>query len=139
LAIQPRLALRHEPSALVFPACFPAPAREARMKITDIPYCITDWQQVEPVVHPGEAGTATWRERHFGDVRVRVIDYSPGYRADHWCVKGHFIYCLEGELETELKNGRRAILRQGMSCQIADGEEAHRSCAPRGARLFVVD
>ena len=67
------------------------------------------------------------------------MDYSPGYRADHWCAKGHILFCLEGELQTELQDGRTFTLRPGMSYQVADNAEAHRSSTAIGARLFIVD
>jgi len=72
-------------------------------------------------------------------VRVRMLEYSAGYEADHWCSKGHFLLCLEGDLETELADGRRFTLQPGMSYQVADGAEPHRSRSRGGARLFVVD
>ncbi len=109
------------------------------MQISDIPFGTTDWSAIEPEIKPGEQGTATWRTRQFGAIRVRMLDYSPGYAADHWCVKGHILLCLEGELHTELADGRRFVLRPGMSYQVADHAEPHRSTAPVGARLFVVD
>lgn len=80
-----------------------------------------------------------WRTREFGEVRVRMLEYSAGYRADHWCSKGHFLLCLEGELHTELADGRMFALRPGMSYHVADGAEPHRSYSPAGAKLFVVD
>lgn len=82
---------------------------------------------------------AHWRTRHFGDIRVRIVEYSPGYLADHWCEKGHVILCLEGELQTELKDGRVEVLLPGMSYQVGDGMQAHRSYSPNGAKLFIVD
>jgi very-short-patch-repair endonuclease len=109
------------------------------MQITDIPFGITDWSQVERTEHRGETGTAYWRTRTFGAVRVRLVEYTPGYLADHWCRKGHIILCLEGALHTDLDDGRTFILTPGMSYQVADNAEAHRSRAPRGATLFVVD
>lgn len=109
------------------------------MKISDLPFHTTDWSTVEAAVHPGETGTATWRTLRFGELRVRMIDYSPGYLADHFCQKGHILLCLEGELHTELADGRRFVLRPGMSYQVADGAEPHRSSTATGARLFVVD
>lgn len=109
------------------------------MHLTDIPFTTTDWSTVEPTKHAGETGVATWRTRHFGDVRVRMVEYSPGYRADHWCEKGHVLLCLAGELETELRDGRVFVLRPGMSYQVADGAEAHRSVTKGGAVLFIVD
>ena len=109
------------------------------MRLRDIPFGICDWSQVEVTEHSGEPGTARWRTRQFGDVRVRMVEYSVGYRADHWCSKGHILLCLEGELHTELEDGRHVVLRPGMSYQVADAAEAHRSSAPQGAKLFIVD
>ena len=109
------------------------------MKMTGIPFETTDWSAIERTEHRGETGVALWRTRQFGDLRVRMLEYSPGYRADHWCAKGHVLLCLEGELHTELQDGRTCILKPGMSYQVADGAEPHRSYAPAGARLFVVD
>lgn len=109
------------------------------MRLTDIAFGITDWSAIETTQHPGDPGSATWRTRQFGDVRVRMVEYSPGYRADHWCSKGHILLCVSGELETELEDGRRFVLGPGMSYQVADGAEAHRSSTRTGATLFIVD
>jgi quercetin dioxygenase-like cupin family protein len=109
------------------------------MQISSIPFGTTDWSQLTPSEHRGERGYAHWRTQHFGDIRVRMVDYSPGYVADHWCVKGHILLCLEGELHTELEDGRAFTLTPGMSYQVADNAEAHRSSTERGARLFIVD
>jgi hypothetical protein len=109
------------------------------MRMAGIPFGTTDWSGVEPTSHKGEVGTATWRTRQFGDIRVRMVEYSPGYLADHWCEKGHILFCIEGELDTELEDGRRFILKPGMSYQVADGAEPHRSRTAKGARLFIVD
>jgi quercetin dioxygenase-like cupin family protein len=109
------------------------------MQMSGIPFGTTDWSGVESTEHKGETGTAYWRTRQFGSIRVRLVEYSPGYLADHWCSKGHILLCMEGELETELEDGRRFVLRPGMSYQVADGAEAHRSFTAKGAKLFVVD
>lgn len=109
------------------------------MKMSAIPFGITDWSTVETTEHPGEQGSAIWRTRNFGDIRVRMVEYSPGYLADHWCSKGHILLCLEGELESELEDGRKFILTPGVSYQVADQAEAHRSFTRSGARLFIVD
>jgi hypothetical protein len=109
------------------------------MQIADIPFGTTDWSSVEKTEHKGETGTSYWRTRNFGAIRVRMVDYSPGYLADHWCEKGHVVFCIEGELHTELKDGRSFVLKPGMSYQVADGAEPHRSSTASGARLFVVD
>jgi quercetin dioxygenase-like cupin family protein len=109
------------------------------MKLTAIPFGTTDWSTVEPTAHPGETGTALWRTCQFDNTRVRMVDYSPGYLADHWCRKGHILLCLEGRLDTELEDGRTFTLTAGMSYQVADDAEAHRSSTQTGARLFIVD
>ena len=93
---------------------------------------------MDPTVHAGEAGVATWRTKEVGNVRVRVVDYSPGYVADHWCERGHVVLVFEG-LVTQLRDGREVVLGRGQSYAVADGDGAHRSRSPRGARLFIVD
>jgi hypothetical protein len=109
------------------------------MQISNLPFGVTDWSLVERTEHKGETGFAYWQSRHFGDVRVRMVEYTAGYLADHWCEKGHFLLCLSGELHTELKDGRRVVLAPGMSYQVADGAEPHRSSTSTGATLFIVD
>lgn len=109
------------------------------MRITDVPFGTTDWSKIEPTVHPGERGTAYWRTVHLGPIRVRMVEYTPGYLADHWCSKGHVLLCLEGRLDTELAAGRRFVLTPGVSYHVADDAEPHRSSTVLGAKLFVVD
>ena len=109
------------------------------MKMSNIPFGTTDWSEVEPTEHPGDTGKAYWRTRQFGDLRVRMVEYTPGYLADHWCSKGHILLCLEGELHTELEDGRRFTLTAGTSYQVADNAEPHRSSTAVGAKLFIVD
>jgi len=109
------------------------------MRLSEIPFATVDWATVERTEHKGETGVATWRTRHFGDVRVRMVEYSAGYLADHWCQKGHVLLVLSGELETELADGRVFKMGPGVSYQVADGAEAHRSRTRDGATLFIVD
>ena len=110
------------------------------MKLPPMPFGVTDWAAVAPTRHPGETGHATWRSFTAGELRVRMVEYSPGYLADHWCDRGHVLLVLEGELETELRDGRRFTLRAGQSYQVSDfGDAAHRSSTRTGARLFTVD
>jgi quercetin dioxygenase-like cupin family protein len=109
------------------------------MEIRGVPFRTIDWPLIEPIPHAGDPGTASWRTVEAGNVRVRVVEYSPGYVADHWCERGHVIHVLDGELVTELRNGRTFTLGAGQSYVVADGDGAHRSRAPRGARLFIVD
>lgn len=109
------------------------------MHLTDIPFGVTTWADVPATRHPGERGEAVWRERQFGAVRVRMVEYSPGYLADHWCEKGHILLVLAGQLDTELADGRTFTLRPGESYQVADHAELHRSGTQQGATLFIVD
>ena len=110
------------------------------MKLPEHPFTITDWAGVPATRHEGETGHALWRSVMMGDARIRMVEYSPGYLADHWCDRGHVLYVLEGELETELKDGRRFTLKPGMSYQVSDfGDAAHRSSTTTGVKLFIVD
>ena len=113
------------------------------MRMSDIPFGTTDWSQIEPTTHKGDVGQAIWRTKTFGPeenrIRVRMVEYTPGYVSDHWCEKGHVLLCLEGELNTTLADGRHFVLKPGMSYQVADSAEPHRSAAPGGAKLFIVD
>jgi hypothetical protein len=109
------------------------------MHLNGIPFGITDWQRIESTEHAGEVGVARWRTQQFGTVRVRLVEYSAGYRAGHWCKKGHILFCVVGELETELADGRLFRLAAGMSYQVADNMEPHRSRTATGATLFIVD
>jgi hypothetical protein len=109
------------------------------MDMTNIPFATTDWSVIEQTVHKGERGLANWRTRQFGSIRVRMVEYTAAYLADHWCSKGHILLCLEDELHTELEDGRQFVLKAGMSYQVSDNAEAHRSSTLLGARLFVVD
>ncbi len=109
------------------------------MEMSGIPFRTTDWSRIERTEYSGETGVAYWRTQEFGGIRVRMVEYSAGYRADHWCSKGHIILCLEGELHTELDDGRTFILTPGVSYQVADNDGAHRSYTSTGALLFIVD
>lgn len=109
------------------------------MQLLGIAFATTDWARIDATEHKGEAGTAYWRTQQFGNIRVRLVEYSAGYLADHWCNKGHILLCMEGELDTELQDGRKFALKPGMSYQVADNEAPHRSSTAVGAKLFIVD
>lgn len=109
------------------------------MQIKNIPFGITNWLEITPTEHQGETGFAIWRTQQFDSIRVRMVEYSAGYLSNHWCEKGHILLCLEGELHTELADGRKFVLTPGVSYQVADGAEAHRSYTEVGAKLFIVD
>jgi hypothetical protein len=109
------------------------------VKLENIPFETTDWSSIKSIVHNGESGRAYWRTQEFGGIRVRIVEYTPGYRADHWCAKGHILFCMDGELRVELADGREFLLGSGMSYQVADGAQPHRSSTMTGAKLFIVD
>ena len=104
-----------------------------------IPFEVTEWNGVAAEEHKGGTGLAVSRTKSFGDIRVRMVEYSPGYSADHWCAKGHILLCLDGELRTELEDGTVVTLFAGMSYQVGDGTCRHRSSTPVGAKLFIID
>jgi len=110
------------------------------MKIQGVPFRTIDWSTVVPTVHPGEVGKAFWRSLEVGNIRVRMVEYTPGYKANHWCGRGHVLLVLEGELVTELKDGRKFVLTPGSSYQVEDDDiNPHRSYTEKGAKLFIVD
>ncbi len=109
------------------------------MQLAGFPFQVIDWSQIAPTTHAGAPGTATWRTVTAGAARVRLVEYSPGYVADHWCAKGHVVLVLAGELISEQQDGSRATLVAGQVYVVADGDGAHRSHSPGGARLFIVD
>ena len=109
------------------------------MEMKDIPFGTTDWASVPRTEHSALEGQAFWQTQQFGSIRVRMVEYTPGYVSDHWCEKGHILLCLQGELHTDLPDGRSFTLTPGMSYQVADRAEAHRSRSPQGAKLFIVD
>lgn len=109
------------------------------MRIEGVPFGTVDWSRVPVAEHPGETGRALWRTIEVGNIRVRMVEYSPGYRADHWCSRGHVLLVLEGELITELADGATHTLRAGTSYHVAEDAAPHRSFTPAGATLFIVD
>jgi quercetin dioxygenase-like cupin family protein len=109
------------------------------MRIENVPFATIDWSQVAATEHPGETGVAHWRTVEVGNIRVRMVEYSPGYLADHWCSRGHVLLVLTGELTTELQDGRSFVMKPGVSYHVADGAAPHRSRTATGATLFIVD
>lgn len=109
------------------------------MQLNNIAFSTTNWKDIQARKHLGESGYALWRTQQFDNVRVRIVEYSAAYLADHWCNKGHILFCLEGEIFTELDDGRSFTLTAGMSYQVADNAESHRSSTVLGAKLFIVD
>jgi uncharacterized cupin superfamily protein len=109
------------------------------MDIKDVPFSVVDWNNVIPEEHAGESGKAFWKVFKQGNIRVRMVEYTPGYFADHWCKKGHVILVMEGEMTTELNDGRKFVTKAGCSYQVADDDGAHRTFTKSGVKLFIVD
>ena len=109
------------------------------MDSVGIPFQITNWELLPATKHPGETGLATWKTLQFGDLRIRMVEYSADYLADHWCTKGHIIYCIEGDMISELSDGSKHTLSKGMSYEVSDEMSSHRSYSKNGVRLLIVD
>ncbi|HYE83437.1 MAG TPA: DHCW motif cupin fold protein [Clostridia bacterium] len=109
------------------------------MEIKNIPFEVFDLAGVSTEEHTGVTGKALWKTVQRGNVRIRIVEYSAGYLADHWCEKGHAVYVLEGEFESELKDGRKYTLTEGMCYLVADNTDAHRSYTEKGVKLLIVD
>ena len=110
------------------------------MNLENLSLGITDWRQVPATAHPGEAGTAIMRARQFGDIQLRLVEYSPRYIADHWCHKGHIVFVVSGRLVIEHQGGDTYILTQGASYHVPDGDgPPHRVLSEEGATIFIVD
>ena len=107
--------------------------------MSNIPFSTIDWSKIERVAFEGETGTAFWQTTHFAGLRIRLVEYSPGYLADHWCRKGHIVHCLSGEFISELGNGANFLLTQGMTYVVSDNLSTHRSLSPHGVKLLIID
>jgi quercetin dioxygenase-like cupin family protein len=107
--------------------------------MADIDFQTVDWNLIPKTEHRGETGTSFWQTLQFDGLRVRMVEYSAGYLADHWCKKGHIVHCLEGEVMSELENGQAFLLTKGMSYIVADDRSSHRSVSKDGVKLLIVD
>lgn len=106
---------------------------------SNIPFRIIDWTNIEKTTHPGETGTAYWKTLEWPGLRARIVEYSAGYLADHWCQKGHIVHCLEGDFVSELENGESFLLKKGMSYIVSDKLSTHRSRSENGVKLLIID
>ena len=104
-----------------------------------IPFRVVDWSDVEKTLHPGTSGMAEWRTLQFPGLRIRLVTYSAGYLADHWCRKGHIVHCLSGEVVTEQETGEHYVLREGMTYVVSDNMSSHRSRVEHEVRLLIID
>jgi len=102
-------------------------------------YQAIDWSAVPRTEHKGDPGMSYWRTVQLPGLRIRIVEYSPGYVADHWCQKGHIVHCLEGEFVNEQENGEKTVMAKGMTYVVSDGASSHRSRTAHGATLLIVD
>ncbi len=109
------------------------------MNNKNIPYQTIDWSSIPKTEHKGEKGTAFWQTMQYDGLRIRIVEYSKGYLADHWCKKGHIIHCLEGDFVSELEDGSKSILTEGMSYVVSDDLSSHRSITENGVKLMIID
>ena len=107
--------------------------------MSNIPFQTIDWNKIVPTKHPGETGISFWQTLQFENLRVRIVEYSAGYLADHWCQKGHIVHCLEGEFESELENGKTYSMSKGMTYIVSDNLSSHRSVSQNGVKLLIID
>jgi quercetin dioxygenase-like cupin family protein len=108
-------------------------------KNQNIPFQTIDWALIPKTEHPGETGTAFWQTLQFDALRIRIVEYSAGYLADHWCKKGHIVHCLEGEVCSELQDGGKTMLKKGMTYVVSDELSSHRSSTTEGVKLLIID
>lgn len=104
-----------------------------------IPFQKINWDSISKTEHPGQTGTSFWQTLQFNGLRVRVVEYSAGYLADHWCEKGHIVHCLEGNFITEMQNGEKTLLSQGETYIVSDNLSSHRSFSENGVKLLIID
>lgn len=109
------------------------------MNDTNIPFQTIDWSEIPRTEHTGTTGMAYWQTMQFDGLRVRCVEYSDHYLADHWCEKGHIVYCLKGEVINELKDGSKSTLTEGMSYIVSDALSSHRSITEKGCTLLIID
>jgi len=109
------------------------------MNQNSIPFQTTDWNNIPTTTHPGDTGYAYWQTLQFGDLRIRMVEYSENYLANHWCEKGHIVYCIDGEMVSELSTGESYKLSKGMTYQVSDDLSSHRSFSKQGVKLLIID
>ena len=107
--------------------------------MSNIPFQTIDWTSIEKIEYKGETGVASWQTVQFDGLRVRLVEYSNGYKADHWCQKGHIVFCLDGEFISELSTGEEIILTKGQTYIVSDELSSHRSVSINGVKLLIID
>jgi hypothetical protein len=107
--------------------------------MSNIPFQAIDWTTIEKTEHKGEEGTSFWQTLNYDGLRIRLVEYSRGYIANHWCQKGHIVHCLEGDFISEMENGEQFILSAGMTYVVSDNLSSHRSVTTNGVKLLIID
>ena len=107
--------------------------------MSNIPFQTIDWTSIERIEYKGETGVAVWQTVQFAGLRIRLVEYSNEYLADHWCQKGHIVHCLEGEFISELKTGEKIKLTKGETYIVSDELSSHRSVSENGVKLLIID
>jgi quercetin dioxygenase-like cupin family protein len=103
------------------------------------PFQIIDWSSIPKTKFKGECGSAFWQTVQLPGLRIRIVEYSKGYIADHWCKKGHIVHCLEGEFTSELLDGSKYVLKEGMTYIVSDELSSHRSITETGVKVLIID
>jgi quercetin dioxygenase-like cupin family protein len=109
------------------------------MKGDKIDFQIIDWNNIAAEKYPGQEGVAYWQTLQLQGIRLRIVEYSKGYLADHWCQKGHIVHCLEGEFTSELQDGRKFLMTPGMTYIVSDEMSSHRSSTETGVKVLIID
>jgi len=109
------------------------------MNPKNIAFQTVDWASIPRTEHKGEIGIAYWQTLQLPGLRIRIVEYSKGYLADHWCQKGHVVHCLEGEFVNEQQGGEKSILSKGMTYIVSDDASSHRSRTENGVKLLIID
>jgi hypothetical protein len=107
--------------------------------LSNIPFQTINWHAIEKTIHPGTSGTAYWQTLQLPGLRIRMVEYSAGYLADHWCTKGHIVHCLSGTLVSEMESGETFTLTEGMSYVVSDNLSSHRSVTNGAVKLLIID
>jgi quercetin dioxygenase-like cupin family protein len=104
-----------------------------------IPFQTINWDNVPVTNHKGETGMAFWQTLQYPGLRIRMVTYSKGYLADHWCSKGHIVHCLQGTLISELQTGETFTLAPCMTYVVSDELSSHCSVTTEEVKLLIID
>lgn len=99
-----------------------------------IDFAALDWMEWADV------GTGRAKTALVPGTRIRLVQFSPGFRQTTWCDRDHVGYVLEGEMLTEFEDGRTIAFRKGDGIVILAGRK-HRSTnvGDGPVTLFVVE